>query len=65
MPAPAWDTTREHRRPSLVRPSLRLPGQSVDERMGILQSKIDDLLLTPLCFVVVAERGNKGVGSHF
>lgn len=57
MSAPAWSTNRPPRRSSISTPPLRLPGQSVDERMSVLQTKIDDLLIAPLCFVVVAGYG--------
>ena len=57
MSAPAWSTNRPPRRSPISTPPLRLPGQSVDERMSLLQAKIDDLLIAPLCFVVVAGYG--------
>ena len=54
MPAPAWDTTREHRRPLFVHPLLRLPGQSMDERITHHQEKLADLVVPTFCLVVLA-----------
>ena len=53
MSIPAWDTNRSPRRSPFKTPPLRWPGQSLDERIGELQAQIDDLLVTPLCIVVV------------
>ncbi len=57
MSDPAWDINRQPRGSPFKAPPLRLPGQSVDERISILHARIDDLLVIPLCFVVVAGYG--------
>lgn len=48
-----WDTNRQLRRSLIKTPPLRLPGQSVDERISILQDKFTDLLILPSCLVVL------------
>lgn len=53
MSASAWKTSRQLRRSQLKTPPLRLPGQSVDERISELRSKFDDHLILPLCFVAL------------
>lgn len=57
MPDPAWDIDRRRQNSSFSVPPLRLPGQSVDEQIGLLQDKIGELFLTPFVLVVVSSFG--------
>lgn len=54
MSASPWKSNSQSRRPSFKTPPLRLPGQSIDERITSLQKHVDDYLVYGLCFLVVA-----------
>ena len=54
MSASAWKTSRQLRRSPIKTPPLRVPGQSSDERISNLQNKFTDLVVPPLCLVVLA-----------
>lgn len=54
MSDPAWNFDRQRQHPSFSVPPLRLPGQSVDERINLLQEKIGELFLTPFLLVAVS-----------
>jgi hypothetical protein len=57
MSDPAWNIDQQRHQPSFsVRP-LRLPGQSVDEQINVLQAKIGELFLAPFLFVAVSGYG--------
>lgn len=54
---PAWKPDGKPLRSTLRTPPLRLPGQSVDERISVCYEKMDAILIAPFCFVVVALYG--------
>ena len=54
MSAPVWETNQQLRRSPIVTPPLRLPGQSIDERICDLRDKFNELLVLPLCLVALA-----------
>lgn len=54
MSVPAWKSDPQSRRSALETTPLRLPGQSIDERITSLRDYVDDYLGCALCFFVVA-----------
>lgn len=57
MSDPAWNIDRQRPQPSFQVPPLRLPGQSVDERINARQDKIGEVLLARFLFVGVSSYG--------
>lgn len=49
-----WDHKQSARRSRLKETPLRLPGQSIDERIGFLQEKIVEHLIMAMCCIVAA-----------
>jgi hypothetical protein len=54
MSVSAWNVNRKLRPSPIKTPPLRLPGQSIEERINELRSEFHEYLILPFCFVVLA-----------
>lgn len=54
MSVPAWKSDSQSRRPAFKTPPLRLPGQSIDERINKLRDTFYEDLTVTMCLVLLA-----------